>query len=89
MSPSKSAAISTLDNGGSATVGIQESTSSALQVGFNTAVIADGDVIDFFRPVTGTDVDEYTLDLTAQVGEPIDIILDGLDFAARYRQCGF
>ncbi|MCA9245880.1 MAG: M36 family metallopeptidase [Planctomycetales bacterium] len=66
-----------LDFGASATVGYQESTSSALQFSFNQAALADGDVIDFAMPSTSTDVERYTLDLTGRVGHPIDILLDG------------
>ncbi|MEO1997093.1 MAG: hypothetical protein ABGZ17_17630, partial [Planctomycetaceae bacterium] len=67
------------DNGAGATIGYQENSTSAVQFSIDSAVLSNGDVLDLFRPPLGTDVDFYEIDLTGKSGEPIDIVLTGLD----------
>ena len=75
------------NGGASATVGFQQSSSSALQFSFNSASLVDGDVLDLVRPLT-PDVDEFTINLTGQANKPIDIILAGVgvDFSNQQLQ---
>lgn len=49
------------DGGASATIGYQESTSSAIQFSINSASLSNGDVLDLASPIT-PDVDEYEVD---------------------------
>ena len=80
----KTSTLETLpgDFGASATIGYQESNSSAHQFSFNTPSLSNGDVLDLLVPFA-PDVDEYEVDLTGKAGEPIDVILagDGVDLS--------
>ena len=69
--------------GASATIGYQESSSSAVQFSMNTATLANGDVLDLTAVATSEE-DEYEVDLTGKAGELIDVLLaghDGVSFA--------
>ncbi|MDA1055940.1 MAG: matrixin family metalloprotease, partial [Planctomycetota bacterium] len=73
------------DFGASATIGYQANVASAVQFSRNLAALADGDVLEFAIPVK-PDLDEYEVDLTGRVGQPVDFLLSGLgdtDFAAQ------
>ncbi len=63
--------------GASATVGYQASASSALEFSRDTASLENGDVLDLLSLAPNTDVDEFTVDLTASAGRKIDVVLNG------------
>lgn len=67
----------TVDLGASATIGYQESTTSALTFSVDTASVNNFDVIDLQLLPVGTDVDYYEIDLTGSAGQTIDVVLDG------------
>jgi hypothetical protein len=62
------------NNGASATIGYQASTTDAIEYSRDTASIVNGDVLEFSYPVT-TDLDQYQIDLTGKAGHRIDIVL--------------
>ncbi len=76
------------DFGGSSTIGYQASDELGFEYNFGyldaapfdpippSNPVANGDVVDLFPQ---DDVDEYTLDLSARVGQRIDILLKGLE----------
>ncbi|MDA8745457.1 Ig-like domain-containing protein, partial [Rubripirellula amarantea] len=66
------------DFGASATIGYQFSQQHVSQYSNNTAILANGDVIDITAPTSTSDIDEYTVDLTGKVNEPIDLVVSGL-----------
>ncbi len=68
----------TYDYGANATIGVQESTTVAHQFSLNQAVLANGSVIDIGFGVPTLDVDEYSLDLSGQVGTSLDVVLSGI-----------
>jgi len=79
----------TFDYGASATIGYQQSSSTAVQHSYNVAAVSDGDVLDLARAPQGVDVDEYLLDLTGGTAGPLDIVLagrDGADFSVQSLQ---
>lgn len=67
-----------VDNGASATIGVQLSNSSALQYSYNAASIANDAVIDILQ-ATNPDIDQFTIDLSAQVGKRIDVALSSIE----------
>jgi hypothetical protein len=74
------------DFGASATIGYQDSDQVGYEYSFGgadfvppilpTHTVANGDFIDVMRVA---DVDEYTIDLSGQVGQSIDLVLSGID----------
>lgn len=67
-----------IDGGASATIGVQTSNTSALQYSLNAAGLASGDIIDIAQALN-PDVDQFTVDLSAQVGKRIDLALKNID----------
>lgn len=76
------------DGGRSATIGYQSAVAAGVAYSFNTAVLADGDVIELSELIS-PDIDRYAIDLSASVGNPIDVVLaghDGIDFSGQTLQ---
>ena len=69
------------DFGASATIGIQRAPGNADQFSFEQPVLSDGDVIDIATTNPSVDRDDFTMDLTAYVGESIDVLLAGQQFS--------
>jgi subtilisin family serine protease len=65
--------------GASATIGFQADSSTAYQYSFNSAVLANNDVLDLVEGSTASDLDEFEIDLTGRAGQPLDILLKGVD----------
>ncbi len=77
------------DGGASATIGYQQNDTTAVQFSFDTASVVAGDLVDLIDLPATLDIDEYTIDLTAKVGEPVDVILrglEGIDFSVQTLQ---
>ncbi|MHC4876833.1 MAG: hypothetical protein ACYTGL_10070 [Planctomycetota bacterium] len=66
------------DGGADATIGVQRDVMTFHEFSFETASVANGDVLDFILPLTA-DADEYTVDLSASTGHSVDIVLTGID----------
>ncbi len=65
--------------GAEATIGYQRNSTSAVQFSFNSPSIANGDILELRDNVPTPDIDEYTLNLSGQVGKPIDVVLAGMN----------
>jgi subtilisin family serine protease len=65
------------NNGASATIGYQTSSTTGAQFSINSPSITNGDVLDIAFGTPTLDTDEYGLDLTPYVGKRIDISLAG------------
>ncbi|MCA9126212.1 MAG: pre-peptidase C-terminal domain-containing protein [Planctomycetales bacterium] len=66
----------TYNNGASATIGYQQNAANAVQFSFNSASVANGDVLTLSQ--SAPDDDRYSLDLSAYVGQKIDVVVTGL-----------
>ncbi len=65
------------DGGASATIGYQTNATTGAVFSQDTASVVAGDVVDIVLLPATTDIDEYTVDLTAAVGARVDVILGG------------
>jgi RTX calcium-binding nonapeptide repeat (4 copies)/GEVED domain/Bacterial pre-peptidase C-terminal domain len=69
--------LSTLNNGISATIGAQSSSTSAVIYSSYTASVFNGDVLDLLQPTAAPDVDDYQIDLSLSAGRRLDVALKG------------
>ncbi len=63
------------NNGASATVGVQTSSTEAFQYSLDSTVLFDGAVLDVLEVNPTEDVDRFSVDLSSFVGESVDIVI--------------
>lgn len=73
------------NSGVSATIGYQVNSTSAVNYSFDSATVTNGSVLELVAPIV-PEIDEYEIDLTAQVNQPIDVVMTGIsqDFSNQF-----